>query len=516
MRRETLRLVLFGLPGVGKSSLLAALAQAAQVQEPLLHGRLTDVSGELEELRRWLYEGQARPTLEESAALAITYEPLGQGGKPGRPVPVVLFDCAGRLAGGWRLAAGGLADFPSAIRQADTLILVVDAAVEAGQLGQELARCGDFLHEFEKQRGQGSEVSGLPVYLVLSKCDLLAKATDTHSAWMQRIEEHKRKVDQRFREYLAKRPEQASGAFGRLALQVWGTAVRRPVLADKPARAGEPYGVAELFRLCFAAAAAFRRQYRQAARRLHLTVAAVVGLMGLMVSLAVSFYLAQPHDPLKDLEEDVRVTLSGPGAAQDWFKDQPLQQLRKIRQDPDFARLPPAMQVEVNDLLRKMEVYQAQEREYAAQEKQLTAATRLEELTLLEKNILGKPLPAAEAALWKETRLDRRRQQLLDDVVVLRLAVNEEVAWLGEQIAQGEKLGEEWSRLIARDPKDPAWQKWAAQARAYLGRQPRHQLTDLPQGAKLATYATVYQFEGVAHKRNTWQHIKGRLEKLVQ
>ncbi len=507
MPRPTLRLILFGLPGVGKSSLLAALAQAAQVQETLLHGRLTDSGGDLEELRRWLYEGQARPAPQDNAALSFTFEPHLASGLPGRRVAVELFDCAGQPEG-W-------AGLQRLMGRADTLLLVVDAAVEAAQLGRELARCGDFLRDFERQRGQHNEVSGLPVYLVLSKCDLLAKPTDTHSAWMQRIEEHKRKVDQRFREYLARGSDQA-GVFGRLELQVWGTAARRPLLADKPARPNEPYGVAELFRLCFAAAATFRRQYRRAARRLHLTVASVVGLVTLMVSLAVSFYLSQPYDALQDLEENVRVTIASSSTAQEWLTDNPQEQLRKLQQDPDFNRLPEAMRTEVNNLLRKMDLYQEQDKKYVAFDKQLTAATRLEELSALEKSILDQPLPAAEDALWKETRLEQRRQLLLADIITLRLAVTEEVAWLNEQIAQGEKLGEEWSRLIARAPTDPAWKKWAAQARSYLGRPPRHQPTDLLQGTKLVTYATVYQFEGVAHKQHTWQHIKARLTKLVQ
>jgi len=51
-RSDDLSIVLFGMPAAGKSSLLGALGQAAQAQEHLLNGRLTDVSHGLDELRR--------------------------------------------------------------------------------------------------------------------------------------------------------------------------------------------------------------------------------------------------------------------------------------------------------------------------------------------------------------------------------------------------------------------------------------------------------------------------------
>ena len=54
----------------------------------------------------------------------------------------------------------------------------------------------------EQTRGQRSEVGGLPVYLVLTKCDLLAQKDDSSISWIDRIEERKRKVDRGFQEFL--------------------------------------------------------------------------------------------------------------------------------------------------------------------------------------------------------------------------------------------------------------------------------------------------------------------------
>src|SRR2546429_2690317 len=78
------RVVLFGMPDAGKSSLLGALAQAAQTQEHLLNGHLTDTSQGLTELQRRLYEEQPRETLEEVVPYPIAFQAFApaQNGNP--------------------------------------------------------------------------------------------------------------------------------------------------------------------------------------------------------------------------------------------------------------------------------------------------------------------------------------------------------------------------------------------------------------------------------------------------
>src|SRR5437660_403125 len=88
--RDVARIVLFGMPDAGKSSLLGALVQAARTQEYLLHGRLTDVGGGLAELQRRLYEEQPRETLEEIIPYPVAFEPFAAEGKasPSPPTPL--------------------------------------------------------------------------------------------------------------------------------------------------------------------------------------------------------------------------------------------------------------------------------------------------------------------------------------------------------------------------------------------------------------------------------------------
>src|ERR1700694_5752603 len=74
---DALHIVLFGLPGAGKSSLLGALSQAAQAQEHLLNAHLNDLSQGLAELRQRLYDENPRRTAEEVVSYPVDFESLG-------------------------------------------------------------------------------------------------------------------------------------------------------------------------------------------------------------------------------------------------------------------------------------------------------------------------------------------------------------------------------------------------------------------------------------------------------
>ena len=268
-----LRLVLFGLPGAGKSSLLGALGEAGQTQEHLLHGRLNDLSHGLATLRVRLYDETPQRTVEEVVPYPIAFEPFDDGAAG--PMSAVFLDCDGRVA--LELVAhppqldngAPLGKLAAEIVAADALILAVDCSAAHEQLEEEFDEFDRFLRELEHGRSAGVEVGGLPVFLVLTKCDLLAQPGDTTVDWMERIERRKREVGEHFRAFLARRAdERGSLPFGQLDLHLWATAVKRPALASAPARPREPYGVAELFRQSLERAAVYRRRCQQSRRRL--------------------------------------------------------------------------------------------------------------------------------------------------------------------------------------------------------------------------------------------------------
>ena len=79
---KAIRLVLFGMPDAGKSSLLGALSQAAHTQARALHAHLNDLTHGLEELRNRVYEDRARETQEEIVPYPVKFSPYGQAGWP--------------------------------------------------------------------------------------------------------------------------------------------------------------------------------------------------------------------------------------------------------------------------------------------------------------------------------------------------------------------------------------------------------------------------------------------------
>src|SRR5262249_51620379 len=158
---------------------------------------------------------------------------------------------------------------------ADTLILVVDAGASPAQVDADLGEFVRFLRLFRRERGEQSEVGGLPVFLVLSKCDLLARPDDTPAAWTERVEARKEEMGRRFRPFLAEddTDDEEGVSFGDLDLELAATAVKRPPLVNTAAQPREPWGVAELFHRAFATARAFHARRRGAERRLFWTVA---------------------------------------------------------------------------------------------------------------------------------------------------------------------------------------------------------------------------------------------------
>jgi len=198
IRTDDLNIVLFGMPAAGKSSLLGALAQASQGQEHLLNGRLVDVSHGLEELRRRLYDESALRTAEEVVPYPVDFELFrgeGRNAKATQHVGAVFIDCDGRVANDLLVrrqaipedsAEGTLA---REVNDAETLVLVIDASAPPAQVEADFAEFERFLRQMEMSRGQRTEVGGLPVFLVLTKCDLLAQPGDTalnstNAIWM--------------------------------------------------------------------------------------------------------------------------------------------------------------------------------------------------------------------------------------------------------------------------------------------------------------------------------------------
>jgi hypothetical protein len=529
--RDALRVVLFGMPAAGKSSLLGALGEAAQAQEHLLHGRLADLAHGLAELRQRLYDESPRRTVEEIVPYPVAFEPFADGQDGGGPkAEALLIDCDGRVANDLLVrrksldAASPEGTLAFEVLQADALVLVIDASAPPAQVDADFVEFGRFLRLLESSRGRQVEVGGLPVFLVLTKCDLLARPGDSAQEWSQRIEERKRQVDHRFQDFLARKAA-AEGPlpFGRIDLHLWATAVKRPGLADAPAKPREPYGVAELFHQCLQAARDFHRRRLRSHRRMLWTVGGAAGFVTLLV--AVAAWLAA-HTGAADRAGDLQSRIDTVRHAEKPTVAERLQgspeQLAQLiavfsefRKDPRFEALAPETQEYVNGRLAELQEYDAYLRKLLEARPPGDART-LAELQKIEETLnTSLAVPRAE---WGQTGAARLRAQRLDDAAALRQAVKTADDWYGGLRDEGESLWTFARRQPGANGASIDWAAWQRDVGALLRRaeSPPFHDNDHLRGPDSPTWGdTALRFTSVVEGRADWDKTRDRLRRLL-
>jgi hypothetical protein len=532
-RPDDLSIVLFGMPAAGKSSLLGALAQAAEAQEHLLNGHLTDVSHGLDELRRRVYDETPRRTAEEVVPYPVDFEPFNQDGNKAdrsRHVGAVVIDCDGRVANDLLVRRQALPeDSPEGtlaheVVEADTLVLVIDASAPPAQVEADFAEFDRFLRQLESSRSQRAEVGGLPVFLVLTKCDLLAQPDDKASDWMERIEQRKRDVDTRFRNFLARR-ERESGPlpFGRIDLHLWATAIKRPALAGSPAKAREPYGVAELFRQCLEQAAAFRGRLRQSGRRLLWTVGGAAATVLLMTSLAVAFAIKNLDTQVNALRERANILRFAdlPSAAERLHGPARelrtrMEELTAIHNDPQFDTLSREQRQLVRDRLEELKSYLTylDSLRQSPRPQDVHSEKALGEIK--EKLRTELAVPHAE---WNATDAGRLHAEREQDADALDIAVKRARNWYLDSVEKADSLWTFKGTQIGPDSGPINWDSWTRQVEALLSPARRPSFTGsspVPGSSTTLTYdATVLRFDEVLRARTDWEADQRRLQRLL-
>jgi hypothetical protein len=167
------------------------------------------------------------------------------------------------------------AETPSAAPAA--VICTTPAALDPKILKSDLAPLAEQLNQLAAKRGRVCAVGALPVFLVLTKCDLLARPKDTLGDWLERIEACKHLGEKTLAALLT--PADQRG-FGSPRVHCWATATQRPVLAGGPPGTQEPFGVRELVQQALAAARDHDvRRERQSGRLLGLVWLTISGLV---------------------------------------------------------------------------------------------------------------------------------------------------------------------------------------------------------------------------------------------
>lgn len=430
-----IRLALFGMPDSGKSSLLGALAQVAHTQTRTLHGHLSDLSNGLTELRRRLYDDQKNDVPREITPYPVRFIPFGKENTPGQQV--VLYDCDGHavnqlLTKQKNLESSGNSPLVDAIRQADALIMLIDASATYDQLADDFREFVRFMKSLEDHRTHHHAVGGWPIFLVLTKCDLLAKEPISRSMWLARIEAKEREVAAQFKDFLEATDDEAPAeylAFGSLDVQVRAVGVSRPGLTDADAQPREPFGVAELFHDAIHVGGTYKQRSAQSSQRLAWTVTGAGGLLATMATVAgLLLTTSTTPEPQLALATKVEIVQANEGATATarlagTAIDRRVRELLELKGHVDFEKLSDVQKNYITLRIEEAQTYIRFRDELHAQPAPSKART-LEELALLEQRLNKLTVPTTYRGEWQQTEaVQLRERMLIAEIPALKEAV---------------------------------------------------------------------------------------------
>jgi len=427
---EPLRVVLFGLPASGKSSLLGALQRVSSAFPATLAGEIVDASQRFQVLSE-----REPPTVTpvEVVPYLVEYLPTG-----GQARPVLLIDCDGvavldllqqpRTSGGPEDRA-----LAREILKADVLLLVIDASSSVKQLETDFAQFSQFLSLVESIRGARVEVGGLPVFLVLNKVDKLAQSGLSPEQWQKKVEGHQRYLIERFESFLRRTETERESSFGLLDLRPAATATS-PL--PFPNSTEEPFGVGSLFRQAFEEAEQYRARRKSARRRFFWTIGLTCGLIGILVGLLLALLFYPPINftptPL-NLSQPYEVL------------EQRLVDLREKRDAANFPRLPTPERDEIQGHIRELEEYLAFYRTVAGVGNP-NSIDREKDLESVKSRLADHLIPRLG---WRNSPAARLRTERLRDIDALLDAARVARLWYqrtGERVASLRAFGGEKHR----------------------------------------------------------------------
>ncbi len=521
------RILLFGHPGSGKSSLLGALFQAGETQGETLGAEVIDASGRLQLIRNRVYAGaEFHNTHTELVTFEVRLRPWRVGSRQ-ESSSFTILDCDGNASYALlrhpdpiteRHVRGTVA---SAVVQADLIALVVNAGADDRELDDAFDEFLMFLERVLGRKAFEREIGGFPIFLVLTQCDSLALPADTRDVWLAEVQERLRHALRKFTEFLdeqqpATEDDSPYLAFGSVELKGYAVAVREPEFVGARALPANPFGVAELFRDAFAFAAQHRARVEQSQRRLKLTIWSV----GLAVwflfagAIAISVYQPEPTDPglagrvqgFLDHEQPASVRLAEKHLTSN------RRRLAAFQTDPGFFALSEDLRNFVTGRLREIDDYQG----YLAK---LNAAPipaearSLEELSRIE-SILNADLSLPGNYTWGETEAAQLRDKWLADIPLLRASESAWQEWYRGLVNQALALTHartfegEWRVRVAS--LDVAAAQPPFEANAPI---PGSQVLKKPRGEAL-TFRVPSEFDRVYQAQRDWEFAQSRLQHL--
>jgi hypothetical protein len=519
------QVLLFGHAGAGKSSLLAALVRAGELQTETLRGDVQEASGRLAAVRDAVYR---RAELARSETELTSYT-VSLRSAPARSSAesFVLHDCSGR-------AAESLIRHPSTLRdpdahapvaraviEADAILLLVDSNSNDEQLQEAFEEFETFLTVVAQGKASAREVGGFPVLLVLTKCDELARPGDTRAKWEARVHQRAERAWKQFDSFL-KDAEPHDGIpspflpFGSIDLSVYAVAIRLPNLADAQPNPETPYQVAELFRDCFADARKHRERVATSNRRLAWTIRAAAVLVATLffVGLGVVLFPPQRGDP--ELAERVESYREHEASASVRLDDVNLSRNKRLlasfRDDPAFIALAEELREFVVRRLQEIDEYQAYRGKLAVALAPGDTRT-LDDLQKVELALNEGEL-SLPALAWEGTPAGQLREKWLSDARAIRNAEGkfleryQDYLRRGTALALATSFAGNWradvSTLVSEAAKPPD---------SLAEPLPDSPVLDQPRG-RAVVQRVPYEFERVYESRRDWNFAEERLTRL--
>ncbi len=501
-----LRVVFFGPPRSGKSKLFDAMAAVASSQAddtvPLVPA-----------------DAPTGPSSVVRRRLAVDL--------PGERVvtgDVEFIDCDG-IAAQKLLADADLlrrqkarSELAHSVRSTDALVVVIDATWKAEQVDEVFAQLDTFLKVLRDQRTADREVGGLPVFLVLGKCDELARRGEAFADWQARVQDELTKLEGRFRSWF----EDTGGpflAFGSTELAVTATATSWPDVLGGVTDTTGGFGIDELHSTVMQAARDHHDRSTRSRKRLSWTAGIAVGLLSVMLFTLV--YLSASHEPpavdaLVARVKRMRETFGPPvQRLSDERFERNQKELRAARESPVFDLLPAELQRYVEDELRQFGEYEVYRKRFDPPQFSPADVRTAGERTELEQALAERLTPPPEyATAWEQTEVVRLAAKWRGDLKRLTDAEREVHAWYTAQLA---RLTELQGAAVPSERWSPAG--WRAAVGEAVSRQPPHPsdrpldgspAVPLPRGEPL-TWEAAYKYERSAAAAAEWRQAAIRL-----
>jgi GTPase SAR1 family protein len=521
--------LLFGHRGSGKSALLGALLRASETQGATLQGQLIEPNGRLAALRDELYRGGPIPkSQDELTSYLISVKPeVSEPTTQKESLQILVTDCSGQAAENLLEHLDEIPDqaqrlpLAQAVIGADAILLLLDATSSHDELQAAFEEFDAFLTVVAQTLAKAREVGGMPILLVLTKCDQLANPGDTRAKWLERVNQRADQAWMQFDAFLKDAdPDDDIPSpflpFGSIDLSVYTVAIRWPKLIDCPSKDDSPFQVAELFRDAFHAACIHRKRVTTSNHQLKITVRMVVSLLMALI-IAIGFFalyapldqdpeLAQKVDAYRRYEPEVAVRLAEPRLSEN------KRRLKSYQDDPRFLTLPADLRDFV--ISRWAEIINFEN--YRNRLLQATApgdVRSLDDLDRIEHSLqveFALPSPA-----WADTWVGQLRAKWLKDIVAIR---ESETRFLeryrnldrrARELTLTPGFGGNWRsdvNLLFADGAEPT-------AAELLSPLPGSPSLNIPRGQAVLT-RVAFEFDRVYHARKQWEATRDHLSHL--